>query len=53
MRQKINLEMNNQIPLSLVDILQLTVFEPITDVPDITDVNTITNVLESIGKGGQ
>jgi hypothetical protein len=53
MRQKINLEMNNQIPLSLVDIVQPTVFEPITDVPDITDVDTITNVLESIGKGGQ
>ena len=45
--------MNNQIPLSLVDILQPTIFEPTTDVPDITDVNTIMNVLDSIGKGEQ
>ena len=46
MRQKINSEMKDQIPLSLVEILQPTIFEPITEIPDITDIDIIVNLLE-------
>src|SRR6185437_14985642 len=45
--------MKKKILLILVNILQPTTFEPITDTPEITDVNIITNMLESIGIGGQ
>ncbi|CAB4435084.1 unnamed protein product [Rhizophagus irregularis] len=52
-RQKINNEMKKMVPLTLVDLLQPTIFEPITEEPDITDNTIITNILESVGKGGQ
>ncbi|PKC67045.1 hypothetical protein RhiirA1_418594 [Rhizophagus irregularis] len=51
--QKINAEMKKQVPLTLVDLLQPTKFEPIREEPNITDSEIITNMLESIGKGGQ
>ncbi|POG80140.1 hypothetical protein GLOIN_2v1521868, partial [Rhizophagus irregularis DAOM 181602=DAOM 197198] len=52
-RQKINAEMKKQVPLTLVDLLQPTKFEPIREEPNITDSEIITNMLELIGKGGQ
>ena len=52
-RQKINVEMKKQVPLTLVDLTQPTAFEPITEEPDITDNAIIINMLESVGKGGQ
>ena len=52
-RQKINIEMKKNIPLTLVSLLQPTIFEPITEEPNITDDTIIMNMLESIGKGGQ
>ncbi|KAF0520287.1 hypothetical protein F8M41_016416 [Gigaspora margarita] len=52
-KQKINLKMKKQIPLLLVDILQTIVFEKSEDTPDIIDKNIVTNMLESIRKGGQ
>ncbi|UZO07546.1 uncharacterized protein OCT59_027829 [Rhizophagus irregularis] len=52
-RQKINAEMKKKVPMTLVDLLQPTAFEPITGNPDITDSTIIMNMLESIGKGGQ
>ncbi|RIA80644.1 hypothetical protein C1645_838331 [Glomus cerebriforme] len=45
--------MRKNIPLTLVDLLQPTIFEPITEEPHITNNTVITNMLESIGKGGQ
>jgi len=45
--------MKKAIPLTLVNLSQPTVFDPITEEPDITDNTIITNMLESIGKGGQ
>jgi hypothetical protein len=45
--------MKKKIPLTLVDILNpTTVHEPIEE-PYITDSAIITNILESVGKGGQ
>ncbi|RGB29380.1 hypothetical protein C1646_766695 [Rhizophagus diaphanus] len=52
-QQRINIKMRKNIPLTLVDLLQPTIFEPITEEPHITDNAVITNMLESIGKGGQ
>src|SRR5262249_46882607 len=52
-RQRINREMKKNIPLTLVNLLQPTIFEPITEEPNITDDTIITNMLELIGKGGQ
>ncbi|CAG8762140.1 11071_t:CDS:2, partial [Gigaspora margarita] len=52
-KQKINLKMKKQIPLLFVNILQPIVFEESEDIPDITDKNIVTNMLESIRKGGQ
>ena len=52
-RQRINTEMKKNIPLTLVNLSQSTIFEPITEEPNITDDTIITNMLESIGKGGQ
>ena len=43
--------MKKAIPLTLVNLSQPTVFDPITEEPDITDDTIITNMLESIGKG--
>ena len=45
--------MKKKVPMTLVDLLQPTAFEPITGDPDITDNTIIMNMLESIGKGGQ
>ena len=45
--------MKKAIPLTLVNLSQPTVFDPITEEPDITDNTIITNMLESIGKGRQ
>ncbi|PKB97706.1 hypothetical protein RhiirA5_432632 [Rhizophagus irregularis] len=45
--------MKKVIPLTLVNLSQPTVFDPITEEPDITDNIIITNMLESIGKGGR
>ncbi|CAG8771782.1 11478_t:CDS:2 [Gigaspora margarita] len=45
-KQKINLKINKQIPFSLVDILQPIVFEEIEDIPDFTDKNIVTNILQ-------
>ena len=45
--------MNKKVPLTLVDFLQPTAFEPITEEPNITNNTIITNMLESVGKGGQ
>jgi hypothetical protein len=53
MWQKINAEMKKKVPLTLVELLQLTKFELIREEPNITDSEIITNMLESIGKGGQ
>ncbi|RGB30555.1 hypothetical protein C1646_765216 [Rhizophagus diaphanus] len=39
------------IPLTLVNLLQPTIFEPITEEPHITDNAVITNMLESIDDG--
>jgi hypothetical protein len=52
-RQKINAEMKKKVPLTLVELLQPTKFEPIREEPNITDSEIITNMLELIGKGGQ
>ncbi|PKY35367.1 hypothetical protein RhiirB3_456076, partial [Rhizophagus irregularis] len=52
-QQRINSEMKKVIPLTLVNLSQPTVFDPITEEPDITDNIIITNMLESIGKGGR
>ncbi|GES91052.1 hypothetical protein GLOIN_2v1775051 [Rhizophagus clarus] len=52
-RQQINNEMKKMIPLTLVDLLQPTVFEPISEEPDVTDNTIIMNILESVGKGGR
>ena len=52
-RQSINTEMKNKVPLTFVNLSQPTKFEPITKKPDITDNLIIMNMLESIGKGGQ
>ncbi|GBB99425.1 hypothetical protein RclHR1_03520005 [Rhizophagus clarus] len=41
------------IPLTLVDLLQPTVFKPISEEPDVTDNTIIMNILESVGKDGQ
>ncbi|PKK66070.1 hypothetical protein RhiirC2_853147 [Rhizophagus irregularis] len=43
--------MRKNIPLTLVDLLQPTIFEPITEEPHITDNAVITNMLESIERG--
>jgi hypothetical protein len=52
-RQKINTEMKKKIPLILVDLTQPTAFESITEMPNITNSEIITNMSESVGKGGQ
>ncbi|GET61508.1 hypothetical protein GLOIN_2v1474533 [Rhizophagus irregularis DAOM 181602=DAOM 197198] len=52
-RQRINSEMKKVISLTLVNLSQPTVFDPITEEPDITNNIIITNMLESIGKEGQ
>jgi hypothetical protein len=52
-RQKIGREMKKMVPLTLVDLLRPTSLESITEEPDVTDNTIITNVLESVGKGGQ
>src|SRR3954451_7208372 len=51
-RQRINGEMKKKIPLTLVNLKQPTIFEPIAEEPDITDNTIIMSMLESIGKGG-
>jgi hypothetical protein len=48
-RQKINSEMRRNIPLTLVELSQLTISDPITD----NDNTVITHILESVGKDGQ
>ncbi|CAG8512584.1 14061_t:CDS:2, partial [Dentiscutata heterogama] len=53
MRQEITNRVNEKIPISLVDIDQPTSFEPITKESDITDPIIISNIIASIGKGGQ
>ncbi|CAG8553262.1 12770_t:CDS:2, partial [Dentiscutata heterogama] len=52
MRQEITRRVNEKIPISLVDIDQPTIFEPITEEPDITDPTIVFNVVTTIGKGG-
>ncbi|CAB4375997.1 unnamed protein product [Rhizophagus irregularis] len=44
MRQTINVEMKKNVPITLVDLSQPTVFEPITEEPDITDGAIILNM---------
>ncbi|CAG8467731.1 8493_t:CDS:2 [Scutellospora calospora] len=48
-----SIDLNEKIPISLVDIDQLTSFEPITEESDITDPIIVSNVIASIGKGRQ
>ncbi|RIB00906.1 hypothetical protein C2G38_2256446 [Gigaspora rosea] len=50
MRQEITHKVNIKIPISLVDVDQLTTFEPITEKADITDPNIVSNILASIEK---
>ncbi|GET00608.1 hypothetical protein GLOIN_2v1728867 [Rhizophagus clarus] len=45
--------LREKIPITLVDLSQPSVFEPITEEPDIIDGAIILNMLESVGKGGQ
>jgi hypothetical protein len=45
--------MKKNVPITFIDLSQPTVFEPITEEPDITNGAIILNMLESIGKGGQ
>ncbi|RIB27053.1 hypothetical protein C2G38_2261358 [Gigaspora rosea] len=52
MRQEITHKVNEKIPISLVDIDQPTIFEPITEEADITDPTIVSNVVTSIRKGG-
>ncbi len=44
--------MKKVISLTFINLSQPTVFNPITEEPDITDDTIITNILELIGKGG-
>ncbi|RIB13382.1 hypothetical protein C2G38_2198039 [Gigaspora rosea] len=50
MRQETIHRVNEKISISLVDIGQLTVFEPITEEADITDSTIVSNIVTSIGK---
>ncbi|RIB11127.1 hypothetical protein C2G38_2262460 [Gigaspora rosea] len=52
MRQEITHKVNEKIPISLVDINQPTIFEPITEEADITDPTIVSNIVTSIGKRG-
>ncbi|GET04504.1 hypothetical protein GLOIN_2v1521868 [Rhizophagus clarus] len=51
MRQKINVKVKKKVPIILVDLSQSSVFEPITEEPDIIDGAIILNMIESVGKG--
>ncbi|GES96184.1 hypothetical protein GLOIN_2v1521868 [Rhizophagus clarus] len=48
MRQKINVEVKKKVPITLVDLSQPSVFEPITEEPDIIDGAIILNMLVRI-----
>ncbi|CAB5193559.1 unnamed protein product [Rhizophagus irregularis] len=52
-RQRINSEMKKVIPLTLVNLSQPTVFDPITEEPDITDNIIITNIYTRINWKGR
>ncbi|CAG8811732.1 24401_t:CDS:2 [Gigaspora margarita] len=50
MRQEITHKVNKKISISLVDIDQPTIFEPITKEADITDPTIVSNIVTSIRK---
>ncbi|CAG8846657.1 44343_t:CDS:2 [Gigaspora margarita] len=52
MRQEITYKVNKKISISLVDIDQLTIFEPINEEADITDPTIVSNIVTSIRKSG-
>ncbi|CAG8632812.1 7705_t:CDS:2 [Racocetra fulgida] len=52
-RQRLNEQMNNLIPLSLINIEQSAISELTIDQSHITDFNIVNNIVESVGKGDQ
>jgi len=53
-RQRLNKQMQNLVPLLLINVEETSVASELTeDQPHITDPDIVNNVVESAGKGGQ
>ncbi|CAG8765917.1 15188_t:CDS:2, partial [Racocetra fulgida] len=50
--QRLNEQMNNLVPLSLINIEQSAILELTIDQPHITNFDIVNNIVESVGKGG-